>query len=89
MENTKFCQSCAMPLTKEEDFGTNANGTKNEDYCVYCYTDGAYTSECTMDEMIEFCVPHMSSNNEGMSEEEARKQLKGFFPTLKRWNHPR
>ena len=32
----KFCQSCGMPLT-EEVLGTNADGSKNEDYCMYCY----------------------------------------------------
>jgi hypothetical protein len=37
MENMVFCQSCGMPLSKGEDFGTNAGGSKNDDYCVYCY----------------------------------------------------
>ena len=37
----KFCQSCGMPLT-EEILGTNADGTKNEDYCIYCYKDGKF-----------------------------------------------
>ena len=32
----KFCQSCGMPLT-EEILGTNADGIKNEDHCIYCY----------------------------------------------------
>ena len=27
----KFCQSCGMPLT-EDVLGTNADGSKNEDY---------------------------------------------------------
>jgi len=27
----KFCQSCGMPLTSEV-LGTNADGSKNEDY---------------------------------------------------------
>ena len=31
-----FCQSCGMPLT-EEVLGTNVDGSKNEDYCMYCY----------------------------------------------------
>ena len=85
MDKMKFCQSCAMPLTKDEDYGTNKDGSKNEDYCVYCFKDGAFTAECTMDEMIEFCVPHMASGNPGMSKDEARKQMQGFFPSLKRW----
>ena len=28
----KFCQSCGMPLTNDV-LGTNADGSKNEDYC--------------------------------------------------------
>ncbi len=31
----KFCQSCGMPLT-DEILGTNADGSKNEDYGIYC-----------------------------------------------------
>ena len=50
----KFCQSCGMPLT-QEILGTNADGSKNEDYCMYCYKDGKFTQDCTMEEMIEFC----------------------------------
>jgi len=33
----KICQSCAMPMNKEEDFGTNADGSKNEEYCTHCF----------------------------------------------------
>ena len=43
-----------MPLT-EEILGTYADGSKNEDYCIYCFKDGAFTSEFTMEEMAEFC----------------------------------
>ena len=82
----KYCQSCAMPMgDSNEMYGTNADGSKNEDYCKYCYDKGKFTAECTMDEMIELCVPHMVSGNPAMSEDEARKMMKGFFPTLKRW----
>ena len=57
-ENQKFCQSCAMPMT-EELFGTNADGSKNEDYCMYCFKDGEFTSDMTMEEMIAFCSEKM------------------------------
>jgi hypothetical protein len=55
MENMMFCQSCGMPLEKSvkgEDFGTNADGAKNNDYCAYCYKDGKFTQDVTMDGMI-------------------------------------
>ncbi|MBQ3732325.1 MAG: GNAT family N-acetyltransferase [Muribaculaceae bacterium] len=38
----QFCQSCGMPLTRDEDFGTNYDGSTNYDYCRYCYQDGKY-----------------------------------------------
>ena len=82
----KYCQSCAMPMgDSDELYGTEADGSKNGDYCKYCYDQGKFTAECTMDEMIEFCVPHMVSGSPGMSEDDARKMMKGFFPSLKRW----
>ena len=66
MTGEKFCQSCAMPLTVEAHFGTNADGTKNEEYCIYCYKDGAFTSEMTMEEMIESVSPRAAGR--GLSE---------------------
>ena len=82
----KYCQSCAMPMGESDEiYGTNADGSKNEDYCKYCYDKGQFTAECTMDEMIEFCVPHMVSGSPGMTEDDARNMMKKFFPSLKRW----
>jgi len=71
-----------MPL-KEALFGTEKDGSKNEDYCVYCYKDGAFTSECTMDEMINTCIPFMEE--QGMNKDEARKLLEKELPNLRRW----
>lgn len=82
----KYCQSCGMPIgASDETYGTNADGSKNEDYCNYCFANGAFTSNTTMDEMIELCVPYMASADSGMSESEARDKMLEFFPTLKRW----
>ena len=30
-----ICQSCGMPLQKSEDFGTNPDGSKNQEYCHF------------------------------------------------------
>ncbi|MDE6146321.1 MAG: zinc ribbon domain-containing protein, partial [Muribaculaceae bacterium] len=51
----KFCQSCGMPLTNDV-FGTNADGTQNEDYCIYCYKDGKFAQDMTMEQMIDHCA---------------------------------
>jgi len=82
----RYCQSCGMPMGATNEMnGTNADGSKNEDYCKYFFENGKFTQDCTMNEMIEFCVPHMASANSGMSEDKARKMIFEFFPTLKRW----
>ena len=85
-ENQKFCQSCAMPLADDELFGTNADGSKNEDYCIYCFKDGEFTSDMTMDEMIAFCSEKMVEVHPEMNIEEASKMMNEVFPQLKRWS---
>ena len=86
---TKFCQSCGMPLKKQEEFETNQDGSQNEEYCCYCYADGAFTSNCTMGEMIEHCVQFLDGFNKdggfSFTKEEAIANMKQHFPTLKRW----
>ncbi|TVX91866.1 zinc ribbon domain-containing protein [Paenibacillus agilis] len=81
---TQFCQSCSMPLVDDSQLGTDVNGSLNKDYCKYCYENGAFTNpDCTLEEMIEICVPYVMEN--GMSEEEARQLMKNTVPFLKRW----
>lgn len=82
----KYCQSCAMPMGDTDGmYGTNSDGTKNDDYCKYCYMEGKFTADISMEEMIEVCVPHMVSANSGMSEDQARNMMREYFPKLKRW----
>lgn len=84
--NENYCQSCGMPMgSTEELYGSNADGSKSTDYCKYCYEYGAFVSDCTMEEMIEFCIPHMVAAHAEMTEEKARSMMQQFFPTLKRW----
>ena len=47
MSETKFCQSCGMPLDSKDVCGTNQDGSINEEYCIYCYKDGAFVDDCT------------------------------------------
>ena len=84
MENTNFCQSCGMPMS-EEFYGTNQDGSKNSEYCTYCYENGSFTGDMTMENMIEACVPHMVEHNTNMTPQQARDMMNQFFPTLKRW----
>ena len=83
-ENQKFCQSCAMPLT-DELLGTNSDGTKNEDYCMYCFKDGEFTSDMSMEEMMNFCIEKMLEVHPEFDKNEASAMMKEVFPKLKRW----
>lgn len=89
MEN-KVCQSCGMPLNAPEQFGTNKDQSANSDYCVYCFKDGSFTRNCSMDEMIEINLQYLDEFNKDSEHkytvEEARAQMKLYFPTLKRWS---
>lgn len=52
-----FCQSCAMPMANTgEMYGTEEEGPKSKDYCKYCYENVHFTSNTTMEEMIDFCI---------------------------------
>ncbi len=73
-----------MPLQKEEDFGTNADGSKSEEYCFHCFQNGKFldegiTLEGKISKNVKFAVQM------GMSEDEARKLASEVLPKLKRW----
>ena len=78
-----ICQSCGMPMT-EDFYGTNQDGSKNSEYCKYCYVNGAFHNpDETLEGMINVCVPYMVE--QGMPEKDARAQLNELLPQLKRW----
>ena len=58
METTglNICQSCGMPM-QEDQYGINQDGSKNDEYCCYCYKEGAFAQDCTMEEMADLCAP--------------------------------
>ena len=83
-QNLKICQSCGMPMQKEQ-YGTNQDGSINENYCCYCYKEGEFEQKCTMEEMVDFCAPFEVEGGRAASLEEAKAALMKYFPTLQRW----
>ena len=81
--DTGICQSCGMPVN-EGIYGTEKDGTINKDYCNHCYQNGEFTSDITMEEMLDICVPNIAKYA-NLSEKEARKMMEDLIPTLKRW----
>jgi len=81
----KMCESCGMPMgDTDEMYGLEADGSKSADYCMYCYENGAFTNDCTLEEMIETCVAIMVKDY-GFDADDAMQQCKEGLPTLKRW----
>lgn len=84
-----MCQSCAMPMVRDEDYGTEKGGGKNRDYCIYCYKDGDFTQDMSMEEMIKHCSRFLDEFNKHAKDkitvDAAIAQMREHFPKLKRW----
>lgn len=76
-----ICQCCGMPLD-DSTISKETDGTFNEEYCKWCYVDGKFTYT-NLDELIEFCVGHMS--NESWTPEQVRSYLQEQLPKLNYW----
>lgn len=83
-----YCQSCGMMFTAPDQHGHEADGAEVEDFCRWCYDDGAYTYETTMEDMIEDCAPRMAEAMDWTVDESA-SLLGAVLPTLKRWKESR
>lgn len=77
-----ICQCCGMPLDDDTSISKEIDGTFNEEYCKWCYTDGkfVYTS---LEELTNFLVDHMS--NENWPPEQARTFFESQLPKLDYW----
>lgn len=84
MNDPIICQSCSMPMRKDDDLGTNADGSKSREYCHFCYQNGKFTDEgITMEQKIEKMVEIAKKMN--IPEDNARKLAATMLPNLKRW----
>lgn len=72
-----------MPMADDSLLGTNADGTINGNYCKYCYKDGKFIDDVTMEEYIEICSQFGAQAN--MTNEQMKEFCQKLFPTLKRW----
>ncbi len=79
-----ICQCCGMPLNEDSLISREPDGSCNEDYCKWCYTDGkfAYTSK---DVLLDYLTTHIP-NPENLTKEERRIQFDGLLSQLKYWN---
>lgn len=83
MNEILICQSCSMPLENEEYMGTNNDNTKNNDYCIYCFKDGKFNDDMTLEEFSEYSLQF--AEQAGMTVDEMKEHCKNVLPNLKRW----
>lgn len=85
MEPKLFCQSCTMPIDNVADRGSEKDGSKNSDYCKYCYQNGALVNpKMTLEEMKSLVVTQMKKMN--LPPDIIDKSVKSL-PYLKRWRN--
>ena len=88
MENLKYCQSCGMAMPDPEKFGTNADGSKYDEYCCFCWENGEFADWCrdmTLDQMIENNIRFVLEGGKVKTEDAAHSLLKESMPKLRRW----
>ena len=81
-----FCQSCGMPMNQPDLVGTDVDGSRSEQYCVYCYKDGEFTQpDATLKQMIEISAKGWSDQDPTVTYEQAKAQMEKVLPSLERW----
>ncbi len=80
----KICQSCSLPIDSDEYKGTNKDLSLSSEYCKYCYENGEFKDDRTLEEEIENLIP-MYIDERDISVEEARRILTETLSKLKRW----
>lgn len=78
-----FCQCCGMPLNEDELISREPDGSYNEDYCKWCYTDGQFVYE-SKEDLLDFLVQNMP-NPADLSDSELRSQFDLMLSQLKHW----
>lgn len=72
-----------MPIDNEADRGTEKDGSKNSEYCKYCYKDGALIEpDMSLEQMKELISKQMHKMN--LPENIIWSSLHAL-PGLKRW----
>ena len=78
-----ICQCCGMPL-EDASLSKEPDGTFNESYCKWCYTDGKFVYT-NLEQITDFLVEHMS--NEQFPPEQAKAYFEASLPKLEHWKN--
>lgn len=83
MENKIICQSCGMPIDTDSMKGTEKNGSKSNQYCKYCYENGAFKHPNIILEDMQKNVKNQMKKLE--LHDQAIQKAINLLPELKRW----
>lgn len=78
-----ICQCCGMPLKEDSLISREPDGSYNEDYCKWCYTDGAFVYQ-SKEALLDFLMKNMP-NPDHTDEETRRIQFDSYLSQLKHW----
>ncbi len=85
LAKASVCQCCGMLMNSDAEHGSNADGSKNEDYCHLCYQKGSYTEpRLSVETIISRNVERLVADEE-KPEAEARAEAETTIADLKRW----
>ena len=80
---TLYCQCCGMLLSDDSMISHEPDGSFNEDYCKWCYTDGKYTYD-SKETLLDFLMQHMP-NPDRIPDAARRAQYDQGLSQLKHW----
>ena len=78
-----ICQCCGMPLSEDGMISRETDGSFNEDYCKWCYTEGTFAYP-TKESLIDFLISHIP-NPDQLPETARRAQYDQGLSQLKHW----
>lgn len=78
-----ICQCCGMPLNEDALISHEPDGSYNEDYCKWCYSDGKFVYQ-SKDSLLDFLISHMP-NPDNLPDEARRVQFDSYLSQLKHW----
>ena len=78
-----YCQCCGMPLNEDSLISREDDGSYNEDYCKWCYTNGEFVYK-TKEHLLDFLINSIP-NPENINADERRNQFDLYLSQLKHW----
>ena len=79
------CQCCGMPLTEDGMLSREPDGSFNEDYCKWCYTDGHFVYQ-SKDALLDFLLAH-TPNPDNQPAAERRVLYDSCLSQLAHWKN--